>query len=889
MQFIFLNIYLLIVTTFLYGNLLLSFTNYSCKMIKDLVERVQDSFFSPQKKIQKYEKQAKKYLDLKKEINVKGGLPLRKKLKYGMYGMLAGSMLFSGVLASNWLIKPQTPFIGKYSHWLDKGIALTLYNKRDFIEKIDYDSLNVFGIMDKIFKDKIENICEGDENCRQYYFNEGINVPECPSELKIFNNSAKIVSSEFDLENLTNKNNSEHEIKNYGKWTPLESLPKRVEDAIIISEDAYLKNFENRPFFSLKRGSWRDQHAGVDLWSLPQAIKEKRGGSTIDAQIASNYVNQNRRGVFRYFGKLEEYILAYKIHDQFSHDERLVNYVNNVAFPKNNIGVVAGARNLLGVEPEEANYRDLFTLFSWVPAPARYFSLIRARSEGYENLKSGNGGRKGDKEYVFEVINHINSRLKTTSDLGLITDAEYKRWVIDTSSSEAINRSLRGLPLKIDYLDKKPGAEPRSQYGMIKELERGEFKLTFKNGYEEYIRGLELLDKKGGVVIKLATDVDLTEYIKNKNYEFIKGDFQDILRRRNDCAKKLTFHSTCWEDDVKGYDKNDKPLPYERNFESYMDYLSQHVNVGTIVIKYDKDSNTNKIISYVPSLELFHKSGYPSLSKYHEIPSSIFEDKLINVRKEVIGFEEHTNIGSFFKPLWFYHMMIDNIRPDTPLQDVKFLKEDVYGKKFRAPNNSDGVPTGKWFTAEHHLAKSKNAVFADYYIGDNTLQNRVKNQFDNIQFQYDKDDIKWYTYAIGGSWTYTLEAASLMMSFLEKDGKYKLPSFIDKILIDGQEVDFEITDTGKYFTGRDSKTGKREYEMKTVKKVPKKFLTDKKARELTFQAMKKTGEIGTVSTIKRTCIDCEGNVAGKTHTENTRKNAGVGIIYSSYSDFSDAY
>jgi hypothetical protein len=822
-------------------------------MIDDLVTRIKNAFSSPRKKIVKLEKRAKKYSDLKKEINQKGKLPLKKKFKYGFYTALMGSVIFSSALASNWLVKPQTPFIGKYSHWLDKGICFTIYDKREFISD---------------------------------YFNGRINIPDCPEELKIFNNSSKIVSSEFDLKELTNKNNSKYVVKHYGKWIPLDNLSEKLENALVISEDQYSKRFEKRKFFNIRNGAWRDQHAGVDLISILQALVEGRGGSTLDAQIASNYIDKNRPGITAYHNKFEENILAYIIHDRFSNEDRKLNYANNVSFPKKNLGFVASSRNLMGIEIENANYRDLFTLFSWIPNHDRYFALYRALDMGFENLSSGTGGKKGDKEHVTEMINHINSRLKTAKDLELITLTEYYDWIIDTTNNNTINRSLNSLPLKLDSVDRNPGAEPRSQYGVLKELTRAELALTYDNGFEETIQGLDLLDKKGGVVIKLSTDLQLSEFIKKTNYEFIKGDeFQSILRNRNDCAKKSTFHSNCWMDDVKGYEERNLPLPYERDFDSYMEFLTDNVNVGTIVIKYDKGADTNKIIAYVPSLELFHKSKYPSLSNFSQIPLDI-ESK---TRKEVIGFEVHTNIGSFFKPLWFYHMMLDGIRPETLLQDVRFLREDKYGKKFRAPSNSGGIASNEWFTVEYHLAKSKNAMFADYYIGNNTLQNRVKNQFDEIQFQYDEDDIRWHPYAIGGSWTYTLEAASLLMAFLEEEGVYKLPSFIDEIVIDGQGVKFEITDTGRYLKGTDKETNRAKYETKTVRKVPKPFLVDKHARELTFEAMKKTGEYGTVSKIKNACIDCEGNVAGKTHTENTRKNAGVGIIYSSYSDFSDAY
>ncbi|HVP38270.1 MAG TPA: PBP1A family penicillin-binding protein [Candidatus Saccharimonadales bacterium] len=112
---------------------------------------------------------------------------------------------------------------------------------------------------------------------------------------------------------------------------PLARIPRSLIDASISTED--------RNFYS---------HWGVSLWGIARAalkdlvtMRRAQGGSTITQQLARNLFLTNERSLSR---KIKEMILAVRIEQQYSKDQILEMYFNQVYFGEGAYGVDAAAR-----------------------------------------------------------------------------------------------------------------------------------------------------------------------------------------------------------------------------------------------------------------------------------------------------------------------------------------------------------------------------------------------------------------------------------------------------------------------------------------------------------------------------------------------------------------
>ncbi|HTO37658.1 MAG TPA: transglycosylase domain-containing protein [Brumimicrobium sp.] len=132
-----------------------------------------------------------------------------------------------------------------------------------------------------------------------------------------------------------------------------------------------LKNFlveiEDKRFYN---------HNGIDFKGVSRAIVENlkagrivQGGSTISQQLARNIIRDTRKTVTR---KLKETIKAIQIEKQFTKDEILNLYFNNVYFGKNIWGLRTAGLYYFGKEVEKLTQTELLYLLTILRGPNYY-------------------------------------------------------------------------------------------------------------------------------------------------------------------------------------------------------------------------------------------------------------------------------------------------------------------------------------------------------------------------------------------------------------------------------------------------------------------------------------------------------------------------------------
>jgi membrane peptidoglycan carboxypeptidase len=136
-------------------------------------------------------------------------------------------------------------------------------------------------------------------------------------------------------------------------------IPTKLKD--------YLVQIEDKRFY---------EHSGIDFKGITRAGIENlkagrivQGGSTITQQLARNLLKDNSRSLSR---KLQETLKALKIESNFTKDEILNLYFNNIYFGKNLRGIRTAGLYYFGKEIDKLTQVELLYLLTILRGPNYY-------------------------------------------------------------------------------------------------------------------------------------------------------------------------------------------------------------------------------------------------------------------------------------------------------------------------------------------------------------------------------------------------------------------------------------------------------------------------------------------------------------------------------------
>lgn len=140
---------------------------------------------------------------------------------------------------------------------------------------------------------------------------------------------------------------------------PFEEIPIHIKQAAIAIEDA---NFY--------------EHSAVDFKSIIRAFLKNlvsgqvvQGGSTITQQLAKNAFLSPQRTLTR---KLKELVLATRLEKQYTKDEILNLYLNQIPYGSNAYGIEAAARTFFSKSAKDLNLAEAALLAALPKAPSYY-------------------------------------------------------------------------------------------------------------------------------------------------------------------------------------------------------------------------------------------------------------------------------------------------------------------------------------------------------------------------------------------------------------------------------------------------------------------------------------------------------------------------------------
>lgn len=159
------------------------------------------------------------------------------------------------------------------------------------------------------------------------------------------------------------------------------------------------------------------QHAGIDIKGITRAFlanlkagRVRQGGSTITQQLAKNVFLTQEHTLTR---KVKELMLTLQMERQFSKDEILQLYLNQIYFGHGSYGVAAAAKTYFGKTVSELTLEEC-ALLAGLPKGPQYYSPLRRPDR---------------------ALNRRNIVLNRMAELGFITPGEA--------------RTAKSLPLRL--------------------------------------------------------------------------------------------------------------------------------------------------------------------------------------------------------------------------------------------------------------------------------------------------------------------------------------------------------------------------------------------------------------------------------------------------------
>lgn len=192
---------------------------------------------------------------------------------------------------------------------------------------------------------------------------------------------------------------------------------------------SFLVEIEDKRFYS---------HNGVDFKGVSRAIIENikagrvvQGGSTISQQLARNIIRDNRKTVTR---KIKETFKAIQLEKQYSKEEILNLFFNNIYFGKNIWGLRTAGLYYFGKEVEKLTQADLLYLLTILRGPNYYSKRPEITLKRYK------------------TINNILYDRKVISKSRFQKNAKSKPTITETQLSNIKNASI---PFISNHIDKQ--------------------------------------------------------------------------------------------------------------------------------------------------------------------------------------------------------------------------------------------------------------------------------------------------------------------------------------------------------------------------------------------------------------------------------------------------
>lgn len=427
-------------------------------------------------------------------------------------------------------------------------------------------------------------------------------------------------------------------------------------------------------------------HSGIDARGTARALAylgSKGGASTITQQLAKQFYTGRASGniVVRSFQKLQEMITATRLERNYTKEEIIAMYLNQVDFNNRGVGIRSASRIYFGKEPKDLKLEEAAVFVAMLKNPSLY-----------------NPKREKTKEFAFNRRNQVFKQMERN---GYLTTAE--------------KDSLQALPMVINFT---PETHNDGSGTYVREFIRAEMKEFVKENkkpdgtnYDIYEDGLKIfttLDsrmQKHGEDAVLAHMNNLQREFDEQNEKNKTAPFRDLDK---DEIERLIMKPAMRRSERYRVMKN-------KGMDADAIYASFDVPTEMTVFTWNGDRDT----TMTPRDSILHY-------KKHLRAGMMSMDPLTGEVKAWVGGINHRHfkydavkqgkrqVGSTFKP-FLYATAVSQLHysPCEQFPNVQFtIEKGKFGNtKDWTPKNSGG-DYGGMVTLREALAKSLNTVSA---------------------------------------------------------------------------------------------------------------------------------------------------------------------------------
>lgn len=256
----------------------------------------------------------------------------------------------------------------------------------------------------------------------------------------------------------------------YRDWADIDEIPDMLKNALIAIEDVR--------FY---------KHDGVDYKRLFSAVintlrnADTHGGSTLTQQLIKNKVLSSEQSYKR---KIKEAYLAIELENEFTKDQILEAYMNDVSLGGSNYGFKTAAMDYFGKEMDQLTIRECAMLAGMVQKPYNtnprlniyQRTLTDAKREELEELYASGAITEAQYRYSLDNNNQMyvtdrrtNVALLAMYEGGFITKDQYEAALQDTVTvlEESSNNQLYDMPYFVEYAIKDVVTHLLEQRGML--------------------------------------------------------------------------------------------------------------------------------------------------------------------------------------------------------------------------------------------------------------------------------------------------------------------------------------------------------------------------------------------------------------------------------------
>jgi penicillin-binding protein 1A len=477
----------------------------------------------------------------------------------------------------------------------------------------------------------------------------------------------------------------------------LDKIPLDLQNALIAMED--------KDFF---------KHWGVSFKGILRALsrdllhrKVKQGGSTITQQLSKLLFLKPERTISR---KVKEIFIAFQIEKNFSKQEILQMYLNQIYFGNGVYGVQTASKFYFGKDVENITLSEAALLVALIPAPERYSPFVNR--EFAKKRRDIVLRRMYEERYITkeEYESAIKEELPQKKSFIYVSNApyfaEYIRQQIEPKYGvEMFWKGGLKIYTTLD-LEKQKKAEEIFEM-RLSEYEKKNVKTEQSSSTSTLQGAFLVIDSKTGAIkvmiggrnYKESQFNRVTQAKRQAGSTFKPFVWLGALYNGYTCAsivydRPMVFYADSrmnWhliEDATDEATINDVIEPFAENpdFKIWMPANFDGKFLGKITLRRSLEKSRNLVSVYLTNnispatvVDLAYKAGIKS--KLEAVPSIALGTSLVNLMEMTAAFNTFANGGIYVEPFAILKIVDNNgkvLEENMPKETEVFKPQEVY-------------------------------------------------------------------------------------------------------------------------------------------------------------------------------------------------------------------